>query len=148
MGNDWSKLMWSERAESGDPVAQFNLGYCCEMGQGTPIDHQAAFQWYLRAAQQGYPRAQYHVGVAYSYGGQGVEWDRTEACKWLTLAASNGIQEAGRLLRQSSLPAEDRARGEQAAKIFQPRPEVRTVLPSAPSPAPESHSSTQLGFGF
>jgi TPR repeat protein len=106
----------------------------------------------LRAARQGYPRAQYHVGVAYSYGGQGVEWDRTEACKWLTLAAWNGIREAELLLRQSSLPAEDRACGEQAAKTFHVRPEVRKIIApeSNPIPQPEAgpNSSTQLWLGL
>ncbi|MDB6033421.1 MAG: hypothetical protein JWM16_3759 [Verrucomicrobiales bacterium] len=145
-------LMWFQRAEAGDPVAQFNLGYCFEMGQGTPVDHESAFRWYLRAAKQGYPRAQYHVGLAYSYGGQGVDWDLTEACKWLILAAKHGIREAEELLRHSQLPAESRLLGEQAAKLFQPRPEPRKAIACNPEmilpPPAGTGSATQLGLGF
>jgi TPR repeat protein len=144
--------MWSQRAEAGDPIAQFNLGYCHEMGQGTPVDHEAAFRWYLRAARQGYPRAQYHVGLAFSFGGQGVDWDLTEACKWLTLAAKNGIREAEELLRHSQLPTENRILGEQAAKLFQPKPEPRHAIVYDPDlilpPPADTGSATQLGLGF
>jgi hypothetical protein len=152
MNDAFFSLMWSPRAEAGDPVAQFNLGYCHEMGQGTAVDHESAFRWYLRAARQGYPRAQYHVGLAYSYGGQGLDWDLTEACKWLTLSAKNGIREAEELLRHSPLPTENRLLGEQAAKLFQPMPEPRKPISYDPGmvlpPPTDAVPATQLGLGL
>lgn len=143
-------MMWGPRAEAGDPIAQFNLGYCYEMGQGTSVDHSAAFLWYLRAAQQGYPRAQYHVGLAYSYGGQGVEWNLTEACKWLTLAAWNGIKEADQQLRQNAFPTENRLQGEQAANAFKPQPEGQKSIQREAEiePSRDFTPGTQLGLGF
>lgn len=143
-------MMWGQRAEAGDPIAQFNLGYCYEMGQGTTVDQEAAVKWYLKAAEQGYPRAQYHVGLAYSYGGQGVEWNLTEACKWLTLASWNGIKEAEQLLRQTAFPPENRIRGEQAAKAFEPRREEQKPVPreTDTAPAQATMPATQLGLGL
>lgn len=133
-------------------MAQFNLGYCHEMGQGTVVNHEAAFHWYLRAARQGYPRAQYHAGLAYSYGGQGVDWDLTEACKWLTLASWNGIREAEQLLRHQAFPTAARLQGEQSAKSFEATLEPRKALPArtdtSASSVPELHQGIQLGLGF
>jgi TPR repeat protein len=120
--------MWTSRAEAGDPVAQFNLAYCYDMGQGTPVNLDAAAKWYLRAAIQGHARAQYHLGLACSFGGSGLEWDLTEACKWLTLASRNGIAEAVDALRALKAKPEDRALGERLAREFTPVPEPRQPI--------------------
>ena len=135
--------MWEARANSGDPVAQFNLGYCHEMGQGTPVDLDQACQWYRRAANQGYPRAQYHLGLACSYGSPGVEWNLVDACKWLSLAARNGILHAVAALHQLKVPAEDRALGEKLAREFKPCAEPQAEASSQGQPTdlspPPSH---------
>jgi uncharacterized protein len=147
--------MWLERAESGDPAAQFQLGWCHEMGQGTPVDLEAACQWYRRAAAQGYPRAQYHLGLACSYGAPGVAWDLAEACKWLMLAARNHLAEAGPVLEALKTTPEQRARGEKMAREFvavsEPRP---SVIPSRGEhealgrDAPPPSQETQLALPF
>ena len=46
-------------------------------------------KWYLRAANQEYPRAQYYVGTMYAVG-KGGEQSQTKAVQWYKLAAKQG----------------------------------------------------------
>jgi len=124
--------MWLERAEQGDPAAQYQLGYCCEQGLGTPVDLEAATRWYARAARQGHGRAQYHLGLAYAYGGAGLPWDLAAACQWLSLAARNHIREAAAALDLLKATPDQRARGERDARAFTPQPEAPTNAAPAP----------------
>ena len=45
-------------------------------------------RWYLLAAEQGDPSAQFNLGLAYD-SGQGIVQDYVQAYKWLDLAATN-----------------------------------------------------------
>lgn len=49
-------------------------------------------------AEQGNPRAQYCLGVAYD-AGKSVAKDNEEAVKWFKLAANQGLHEAIEILR-------------------------------------------------
>ena len=118
--------LWLERAEGGDPFAQYQLGWCYETGEGVERDLEWAFRWYLRAARQGHPRAQYHYGLACSTGVPGVPWNRVEAFKWLTLSAKAGLREAIDALKVFKLPAEEREQGAAAASEFRAAPEPQT----------------------
>ncbi len=48
---------WTERAEQGDPTAQYYAGEIYEQGLGTPPDYGQAAGWYERAAGQGHRQA-------------------------------------------------------------------------------------------
>ena len=76
-------------ADQGNASAQFNLGYCYDMGQGVPQDYGEAVKWYRKSADQGYARAQFNLGVCYKQG-QGVPLDYGEAVKWYRKAADQG----------------------------------------------------------
>jgi TPR repeat protein len=52
-------------------------------------DVAEALKWYRRAADQGYAKAQYALGLDY-YGGSGVPKDAAEAAKWFRKAAEQG----------------------------------------------------------
>jgi hypothetical protein len=41
-------------AEQGVPVAMFNLGECCYLGQGVEKDLDKAAEWYRKALEAGY----------------------------------------------------------------------------------------------
>ncbi len=142
--------MWLDRAEGGDASAQYQLGYCYETGQGVPRDLGTACRWYLRAARQGHARAQYYYGLACSNGAPGVEWDRIEACKWLTLAAKAGLREAIRDLGAFKLSSEEQRQGTQAAREFVavPEPQLWQARVTAAPPIAPPAQSTQLGFPF
>jgi TPR repeat protein len=77
-------------AASGDPKAQFALGWSYAQGQsGLPQDSHESVKWYRRAAQQGYAGAQVYLGICLAEG-RGVDQDLVEALKWIELARSAG----------------------------------------------------------
>eukprot|EP00942_MAST-04A_sp_MAST-4A-sp1_P008814 g8814.t1 len=47
-------------------------------------------EWYTKAAEQGYARGQYNLGVMYKYG-DGVTMDKAKAVEWYTKAAEQGF---------------------------------------------------------
>lgn len=59
------------KAEQGDAVAQYNLGYCYAFGQGIKQSYEKAAYWWTKAAEQRDAIAQYNLGCCYEYG-QGV----------------------------------------------------------------------------
>lgn len=96
---------WYRRAaEAGDPVAQVHLGEAYEAGAGLARDNRQAALWFQRAAEQGDAQGAFNLGVmlATDYG-TGLEASnaeqRTTARRWLSAAAEQGHQEAGRMLR-------------------------------------------------
>ena len=80
---------WKPLAETGNEVAQYNLGIMYKNGQGVPQDYAEALKWYRLAAEQGYAQAQGNLGFMYD-NGQGVPQDYKEAVKWYRLAAEQG----------------------------------------------------------
>ena len=79
-------------AESGNALAQTNLGLMYYNGQGVPQDYAEAMKWFRLAADQGDATAQFNLGLMYykGYNGQGVPQDYAEAMKWYRLAADQG----------------------------------------------------------
>jgi TPR repeat protein len=94
------------RAEAGDPQAQYEFAQDYVMGEGVTRNDKAADEWFLRAAEQGYAKAQFAVGMrSWFKGMEVVEKDYGEAVrlfkesvKWYQKAAEQGNAEA-----QSSL---------------------------------------------
>jgi TPR repeat protein len=84
-------------AESGDAMAQYNLGVMYHSGEGVPQDHAEAAKWYRLAADQGNFFAQETMGMFY-YNGLGVPQDYAEALKWFRLVADQGNAEGQRRL--------------------------------------------------
>lgn len=86
-----------ERAERGNPVAQYTLGYYYEQGWGVGRDYAEAARWYGRSAAQGYAAAQNRLGDYY-YNGCGVPQDYGKAVEWYGRAATQGYPPAERSL--------------------------------------------------
>ena len=85
-------------AKMGYPRAQHNLA--CLFAEGTVTgkpDKEAAFYWFLQAAQSGDVMSQKRVAECY-LNGSGVERSISKAEKWLLLAVQNGDMDARRLL--------------------------------------------------
>jgi len=57
-----------------------------ESGEGRARDLTLAVSWYSKSAKQGFPLAQYRLGMAYA-GGNGVDADPQLAVRWLKPAA-------------------------------------------------------------
>ena len=78
-------------AEKGDVAAQFKLGYCYYIGCGIPSrDYSLAKKWYIKAAEAGYPDAQFALMGLYSRSGD----ERDEHFKWLYKAAASKYPKA------------------------------------------------------
>ena len=76
-------------ANSGDPVAQFLLGYLMTTVPELENPQQAA-ALFAAAAQKGMPAAMANLGIL-SFQGKGTLQDFVEAYKWLTLASASGL---------------------------------------------------------
>lgn len=78
--------VWLTRARDGDIEAQHYVGEIYEKGMGRAPDLGQAFQWYKRAAEQGFAKSQVALGYFYEMG-LGVEPDLAESLKWYRTAA-------------------------------------------------------------
>ena len=56
---------FEQRAQQGDPVAQFCLAFMYKHGKGVGPDIQKAIEWYIKSAEQGYASAQNDLGVTF-----------------------------------------------------------------------------------
>ena len=54
---------WRAEAGAGSTEAKFGLGLVNDLGLGMPRDAAKALRWYLEAAEEGLPQAQFNVGV-------------------------------------------------------------------------------------
>ena len=81
------------KADQGDAVAQYNLGFYYANGFGLPEDDAEAVKWFRKAAEQGNADAQHSLGNHYYYG-TGVQQDYTEAVKWFSKLADQGSRPA------------------------------------------------------
>lgn len=94
-------LAYREKAERGDPVAQFILGEAYSSGSyrgneatvgifnGVVLDNEHAFFWYNKAARNGLAVAQYKLGTFYQHG-LGVAKDWVKAATWFRKASDQG----------------------------------------------------------
>jgi tetratricopeptide (TPR) repeat protein len=83
-------------ALSGSALAQFNIGYW-EKKLHVSKGKENPSEWFLKAAVQGHPIAQYELGRSLVYG-QGCRQDKAKGIEWLTRSAHNGQSDAKQLL--------------------------------------------------
>ena len=82
------------RAEAGELEAQYVLGVAYRQGGSLlPQNEAQSVQWFRRAADQNFQRAQIALADAYMFG-RGVPQDYTEAARWLQRAAEQGHAQA------------------------------------------------------
>lgn len=70
--------VWMDQAMAGSAEAQNNVGEIYSKGLGTAPDYGMAFQWFKKAADQGYNRAKINLGFLYEEG-LGVPQDQAMA---------------------------------------------------------------------
>lgn len=81
---------WTPLAEGGDVAAMRNLGHLYRWGQGVTQNVDTAMDWYRRAAEAGFDRAQTNLAAIYLQGDGGVPVNYDEALKWFAAAARQG----------------------------------------------------------
>jgi TPR repeat protein len=74
-------------------AADFDKGAQFERGSGVTLDYAQALTWYRRAAEAGYPPAEFAVGQMTAVG-HGVPRDEKAANDWFRRAAEHGFAEA------------------------------------------------------
>jgi hypothetical protein len=79
-----------ERAEQGDPEAQYRLGYHCAFGPDEARDYTLASEWWTKAAEQGCVSAQAGLWLIYSEG-LGMPQDHLRAYLWISVAAERAL---------------------------------------------------------
>lgn len=82
---------WLPIAEKNDVAAMRNIGHLHRWGQGVDKDIQKAMDWYRRAAELGFSRAQANLAAIYLQGEEGVPVNYEEAHKWFAAAAIQGL---------------------------------------------------------
>jgi len=82
--------VWLDQAMMGSAEAQNNVGEIYSKGLGTAPDYGMAFQWFKKAADQGYNRAKINLGFLYEQG-LGVPQDQAMALNLYREAS--GIQD-------------------------------------------------------
>ncbi|GBB90109.1 hypothetical protein RclHR1_00170013 [Rhizophagus clarus] len=75
-------------AIKGDSMAQYNLGYCYQHGQGIAQDYIKAFECYFISAKNGNALGQNSLGVFYEKG-IGTDKDYNKAFEWYFKSAHN-----------------------------------------------------------
>jgi hypothetical protein len=113
------------KAMGGNAEAQYMMGRWNAIpleGQAAGItpDIRQAAKWFRKAAEQGYPEAQYNLGLAYQ-NGQGVAQDNIQALMWMNLAA----RRLGRIIRTRDrlalkMTLDERAKAESLANAWRP----------------------------
>ena len=108
---------YKAKAETGDRVAQFNLGNCYTDGEGVARDFVQAVSWYRKAAEQGYAEAQVQLGYCYARY-QGVTKDEVEAVAWYRKSAEQGLANAQYILANGYYNGEGVAKDEIEAYAY------------------------------
>ncbi len=80
---------WRPLAEAGNARAQFYLAGVYEQGLGVPRDPNAAVEWLIKSARNGYPLAQFNLGN--SLYKRATEKDYEQAALWWNAAAEQGF---------------------------------------------------------
>jgi len=89
--NDLITLLEKQESE-GSKKAAFYLGSIYEKGKDVQ-DYKKSFYWYEKAADKGFDKAQYKLGMAYK-NGLGVEVDKKKAFDWFLKASAQKLSVA------------------------------------------------------
>ena len=77
-------------SQDGDPEAQFQLAQFLQHGLGVAVDEDGALEWYQKAAEQKYERAQYALGEIHKEG-RITPQDLVSSYAWFMLIERRGM---------------------------------------------------------
>jgi TPR repeat protein len=89
----WQQFKLIQEANSGDVLAQHELGLRFLLGEGMTADTVKAVYWLKKAADQKLPSAMYNYAILL-INGWGVDWDPFSAFKYFKAAANAGMIQA------------------------------------------------------
>ena len=122
---------YRQAAEQGDTLAQVNLGYCYEEGEGVSKSLVQAISWYRKAADQGVDYALHTLGNCYAEG-KGVAKDEIEAHAYYNLAGATYERSREKLAVLEKQMTPDRiAAGKNRAKELQKEIDAKIAAKAA-----------------
>ena len=68
-------------------------------GLGVDVNYKKAFEWYEKAAKQGYAPAQYNLGALHELG-HGMDQSISMAMRWYAKADAQGFEKAQAAIRK------------------------------------------------
>ncbi len=89
----WQQFNLTREANSGDVLAQHELGLRYILGEGIAADTVKAAYWIHKAAEKGLTAASFNYGILL-LNGWGVNWDPFKAYKYFLDAANDGMPQA------------------------------------------------------
>ena len=89
----WQQFNLIREANSGDPLAQHELGIRYLMGEGVEADTVKAAKWIKSAADHGVTAAKYNYAILL-INGWGTDWDPFKAFDFFKEAAEEGMPQA------------------------------------------------------
>jgi hypothetical protein len=93
----------TQKAEGGDPAAQYELGIMYLLGDGVSQEIKAAKTWIVKSAEQGYAQAQFKLGIELcgrNLGGSFWKRDVKKGAMWMRRVAEQGYADAQSKLAQ------------------------------------------------
>ena len=127
-----------QKADSGDPIAQFDLARAYMDGKVVKKDPEQGLAWLRKSAGQGYVGAEYALAYMYQIGAEKLPKDQHEAANWFRKAA-----------RQQNKASQDRLREMLAQKMISPQEaNWRTAEPTASVPSRESRKGKATPFSL
>jgi TPR repeat protein len=119
---------WEQLAEEGSAASMFNLGLIEEGGLGREANAESAFDWFLRAAENGFDRAQFKVAewLATTPIGDDDEPNLAAARQWYLLAEAQGYIGAKKRRKQLAkrMTPSQIARGDMLAREALKKPDA------------------------
>ena len=97
-----------KRAETGSPYRKFYYARAQELAENFGYVHSVrdSNDWFLQAAQGGYAKAQYIVGLR-TLRGHTLRQDQAKGLRWIGIAAGNGDERANYFVARSLISAGD-----------------------------------------
>ncbi|MBT8386077.1 MAG: sel1 repeat family protein [Ignavibacteria bacterium] len=89
----WQQFRLTREANTGDPLAQHELGLRYLIGEGVLADTAYAVYWIKKSADQNLTSAKYNYAILLM-NGMGVEWNPFAAFKYFKSAAEDGMVQA------------------------------------------------------
>jgi TPR repeat protein len=89
----WQAFLAIQKANAGDPLAQFELALRFLTGTGMETDTVKAASWMKKAAEQDLTQARFDLALFY-YHGWGVEWNPFESYRQFLLCAQRDVVQA------------------------------------------------------
>ena len=89
-------FLWPREPElppTAELAADYDKGLQYERGSGVTLDYAQALTWYRKAAEAGYPPAEFALGRM-TQAGRGMVRDDKAAAEWYRRAADHGFAEA------------------------------------------------------